>query len=199
MMTLFYSPHATSIDNERGRASGHADVPLSAMGRQKAQELGRHYATTPIKAVFCSDLQRARMTAELAFSGRDIPIRSDARLRECDFGSMTQCPPELLEEERHITSPYPRGESWLVAVQRVGSFLREIHPKYESETIVVIGHKATKYGIDYWTSDSTPLAGVIQRRWEWRDVPIWRYEVYADALQLYRLGDTGDDGENPED
>jgi broad specificity phosphatase PhoE len=45
-MTLFYSPHATSIDNEEGRASGHADIPLSAMGSQKAQELGRHYAAT---------------------------------------------------------------------------------------------------------------------------------------------------------
>lgn len=32
MLTLFYSPHMTSIDNEAGRASGHADVPLSEAG-----------------------------------------------------------------------------------------------------------------------------------------------------------------------
>ncbi len=37
MLTLFYSPHMTSVDNEAGRASGHADVPLSALGRQQAQ------------------------------------------------------------------------------------------------------------------------------------------------------------------
>jgi broad specificity phosphatase PhoE len=183
MMTLFYSPHATSIDNEEGRASGHADVELSAVGRQRAQELGLHYATTAIRAVFCSDLQRARVTAELAFSGRGIPILPDARLRECDFGSMTQCPPELLEEDRHITSPYPGGESWRMAVQRVGSFLQEILPRYQGETIVVIGHKATKYGIEFWTSGSTPLASVISREWEWLEVPIWRYEVHAGTLE----------------
>jgi broad specificity phosphatase PhoE len=44
MLTLFYSPHMTSIDNETGRASGHANVPLSALGRQQAQEVGQHYA-----------------------------------------------------------------------------------------------------------------------------------------------------------
>ncbi len=59
MLTIFYSPHMTSIDNEAGRASGHADVPLSANGRQLAQELGQHYAAEILDAVFCSDLQRA--------------------------------------------------------------------------------------------------------------------------------------------
>jgi broad specificity phosphatase PhoE len=52
MLTLFYSPHMTSVDNEAGRASGHADVPLSALGRKLAQELGQHYATETINAVF---------------------------------------------------------------------------------------------------------------------------------------------------
>jgi alpha-ribazole phosphatase/probable phosphoglycerate mutase len=46
MLTLFYSPHMTSIDNEAGRACGHADVPLSALGRQQAQEPGQQYATS---------------------------------------------------------------------------------------------------------------------------------------------------------
>src|SRR5437879_324577 len=43
MLTLFYSPHMTSVDNETGHASGHADVPLSALGRKLAQDLGKHY------------------------------------------------------------------------------------------------------------------------------------------------------------
>ena len=42
MLALFYSPHATSVDNEAGLASGHADVPLSGLGRRQARELGRH-------------------------------------------------------------------------------------------------------------------------------------------------------------
>jgi hypothetical protein len=63
------------------------------------------------------------------------------------------------------------------------TFLQEILPQYQRKTIVVIGHKATKYGIEFWTSDSTPLASVISRQWEWREVPIWRYAVHAGTLE----------------
>jgi broad specificity phosphatase PhoE len=68
MLTLFYSPHMTSVDNEAGRASGHADAPLSVLGRQLAQELGQHYATETLDAIFCSDLQR-RSVAGAEISG----------------------------------------------------------------------------------------------------------------------------------
>jgi len=44
VLTLFFSPHSTSVDNEAGRASGHHDVPLSAAGRQQANALGDQYA-----------------------------------------------------------------------------------------------------------------------------------------------------------
>jgi broad specificity phosphatase PhoE len=64
MLTLFFSPHMTSVDNEAGRASGHADVPLSVHGQQRAQELGQHYATEALDAIFCSDLQHASSTAQ---------------------------------------------------------------------------------------------------------------------------------------
>ncbi len=59
MITLLYSPHMTSVDNEAGRASGHADVSLSAAGVEQAKALGRAYASEAIDVVYCSDLQRA--------------------------------------------------------------------------------------------------------------------------------------------
>jgi histidine phosphatase superfamily protein (branch 1) len=55
MLTLFYSPHMTSIDNEAGRASGHADVPLSVSGHKLAQELGHSYATETLDAIFLEE------------------------------------------------------------------------------------------------------------------------------------------------
>src|ERR1700751_1529951 len=115
MLTVFYSPHMTSLDNEVRRASGHADVPLSPLGRQQAQELGRHYASVAPDAIFCSDLQRAMTSAQLAFARRDVPLVPDARLRECDYGDMTRAPVAQVEEEfpRRIREPFPHGESVL--------------------------------------------------------------------------------------
>jgi broad specificity phosphatase PhoE len=130
MLTLFYSPHMTSTDNEAKRASGHADVPLSEMGRQRAHELGQHYATETLDAIFCSDLQRALITSQIAFADRSLPIIPDARLREYDYGDMTQYPVAQVEDElpRRIREPFPNGESLLMVVQRMGAFLHYASP-----------------------------------------------------------------------
>jgi broad specificity phosphatase PhoE len=175
MLTIYFSPHGESTDNAAGRASGHADVPLNEHGWQEAQQLGEHYAGYTIDAVFCSDLQRAYITGEIAFSARAIPIFRDARLREFDYGQMTQCAPKELALETHLTNPFPDGESITAAVQRVGNFLREVPRDYDDKAIVVIGHSATKHGLEYWSSD-LPLEEVIKIPWEWRDVAIWPYQ-----------------------
>jgi len=184
MLTLFYSPHSTSVDNEARRASGHADVPLSERGRRQARELRQHYEVITLDAVFCSDLQRAYSTAEIAFSGRGLPILPDARLREYDYGEMTQYPVSQVEEEfeRRITKPFPNGESMLMVAQRVGAFLRDALNEYDEKTIVVIGHRTTRYGLEYWCGDAS-LEEIVRARWEWRDVPIWRYELDARSLE----------------
>ncbi|HLW02634.1 MAG TPA: histidine phosphatase family protein [Ktedonobacterales bacterium] len=178
MLTLFYSPHMTSVDNEARRASGHANVPLSEAGREQARELGQHYATVALDAVFASDLQRAATTVEIAFAGRAVPIVLDARLREYDYGAMTQHPVAEVEAEflRRITEPFPGGESLEMVVERVGAFLREVWVAYDGKNVAVIGHRATKYGLEYWTGERT-LEEIVRTPWEWRDVPIWRYEL----------------------
>src|SRR5258708_3238455 len=99
MLTIFYSPHMTSVDNEAKPASGHADIPLSPLGRKLAQELGQHYAQKTLDAIFHSDLQRATTTAQLAFAERGLPLVPDARLREYDYGEMTQYTVEQVEQE----------------------------------------------------------------------------------------------------
>ena len=183
MLTVLYSPHMTSLDNEVRRASGHADVPLSPLGQQQAQELGQHYASTTLDAIFCSDLQRATTTAQLAFAGRDVLLVPDARLRECDYGDLTRAPVAQVEEEfpRRIWEPFPHGESVLMVVERVGAFLYDALQQYDGKTIVVIGHRATRYGLEYWCGEDT-LEEIVRRPWKWRALPIWRYELTTHTL-----------------
>jgi alpha-ribazole phosphatase/probable phosphoglycerate mutase len=184
VLKLYYSPHMTSVDNEVGRASGHADVPLSPHGQERAQELGRHYAATDHDAVFCSDLQRALATAQIAFAARALPIVPDARLREYDYGDLTQAPVTQVEQEfvRRVTEPFPHGESLVMVVQRVGAFLHDALRTYDGQSIVVIGHRATRYALDYWCGDAS-LEEIVCMPWEWRAVPIWPLEVLADHLE----------------
>jgi len=42
---------------------------------------------------------------------------------------------------------------------------------YDGKTIVVIGHGATRFGIEYWCGDAS-LEEIVRGPWEWREVPI---------------------------
>lgn len=175
MLTVFFSFHSESVDNVSGHASGHADVPLSPHGQQVAKQLGVCYSVETLDAVFCSDLQRAFNTGKIAFSALNIPITPDARLREFDYGKLTRHPSQELALETRINEPFPDGESIFMAVQRVGDFLQEVVRDFDGKTIVVVGHVATKYGLEYWSS-STSLEDIVRAPWEWRDIPIWHYQ-----------------------
>jgi broad specificity phosphatase PhoE len=187
MLTLFYSPHSTSVDNEAGRASGHTDPKLSAKGRKEALELGQRYASEKLDAVFCSDLQRAVTTAEIAFLRRGLPIIQDARLRECNYGTMTLQKPQSLQLERHLTEPYPEGESLYMVAERVGAFLRDVVRDYDGKRVVVIGHRGTHIGIEYWASEDS-LELIVQTPRKLREPPIWQYDFDTDVLKKAYAG-----------
>ena len=67
-----------------------------------------------------------------------------------------------------------------MAVERVGAFLQEASAEHAGQTLVVIGHVATRYGLAFW-SGSAPLEEIVAAPWEWRDAPISRYPLRPDA------------------
>jgi aryl-alcohol dehydrogenase-like predicted oxidoreductase/broad specificity phosphatase PhoE len=174
-LTVIFVTHATSSDNEAGVASGHHDAELSAVGREQARELGARWRDRAIDAVYASDLRRSYETAELAFGDRQLPLFRDARLRECDYGSLTRGPaPEVrAASARHIDRPYPGGESYAQVTSSVGAFLASARRRHPGGRIIVVGHRATHYAIQL-LCDGTSLAAAIAAPFEWQ--PEWTYE-----------------------
>ena len=148
--TIVVETHATSLDNEAGVASGHADVALSRSAGSRPRSSARH-REDGVAAFVCSDLRRAWETAELAFGGRAIPTVRNPRLRE----------------------PFPDGESYEQAIARVKSFLDGLPAHWAGRRVVVIGHRATLYGPEHRLND-VPLAQAIAAPWSWH--PGWTYE-----------------------
>jgi broad specificity phosphatase PhoE len=175
MITIIFEAHSTTTDNEAHLASGHNDVELSAMGLQQSKELGKRYAGKHFDAIFCSDMQRAYKTAEIAF-GDKFPIIQDARLRECDYGDLTQKPKELVDVEKpnRIIIPYPNGESYEQTCARVKSFLSDLSPNYDDKTVMVIGHRATQYGLENGINN-VPVKNAVTAPWKWQ--PGWEYRL----------------------
>ncbi len=175
MITIIFEAHATTTDNEAHLASGHNDVELSTLGLQQAKELGERYAGKHFDGIFCSDMQRAYKTAEIAF-GDKFPITRDARLRECDYGDLTQKPKELVDAEKpdRITVPFPNGESYEQTCERVRDFLIELQNDYDGKTVMIIGHRATQYGLENCIN-KVPIEDAVTALWKWQ--PGWEYRL----------------------
>jgi 2,3-bisphosphoglycerate-dependent phosphoglycerate mutase len=148
---LIFESHSTTVDNEEGRATGWLPGSLSDAGLAQAAELGTRHAGEQIAAVFCSDLARAAQTAAIAFGDSGLPVLHDWRLRECDYGEFNGLPAAQVHSGRagHLDVPYPGGESWRQALGRIGWFLRDLPPRWAGQRLVVIGHVATRWGLDH--------------------------------------------------
>ena len=131
-VTIIFETHSTSLDNEAGIASGHNDVDLSEMGLRQAKGLGERYVDESIAAVICSDLMRSYRTAEIAFGSGSVLILRDPRMRECDYGSLSGFPVEIVDRERsgRIHKPFPDGESYNQVVERVRDLLSDVADRY---------------------------------------------------------------------
>ena len=171
---LVFETHSISTDNERGMATGWLPGELSETGRRLAAELGQRRRGEPIAAVFTSDLRRALETAQLAFGDAGIPIYQDARLRECNYGDWNGMPVARLDAERarRVDDPFPNGESYRQAVERVRAFLDELPRHWDGTTLVLIGHSATRWALDHLLNGA-PLEQLVAAPFNWQ--PGWRY------------------------
>jgi broad specificity phosphatase PhoE len=174
MITIVFEAHGTTFDNEAHLSSGHNDVELSPLGVQQSGEMGERYKDDLFDAIFCSDLQRAYKSAEIAF-GDKWPIIQDARLRECDYGDFTQHPSEEVDQQKplRITEPFPNGESYTQTTARMKSFLDDLKRDYEGKRVIVIGHRATQYGLDHLIN-GVPLETLVSSKFKWQ--PGWEYQ-----------------------
>lgn len=176
MTKIIFESHATSADNENQLASGWNDIDLSELGLEQARAIGERYQDNPPDMVFCSDLQRSYKTAALAFVDQSVPIIVDSRLRECDYGDLTQAPKDKVWAERaqRIEVPFENGESYRETSKRMKEFLDEIRDNFTDETIMIIGHRATQYGLEEHIQGKK-LEDIIAEPWTWQ--PGWIYEL----------------------
>lgn len=173
---LVYETHATTLDNEQGRATGWLPGKLSQRGREQARQLGSRRAADGITAVFSSDLARATQTAAEAFGRSSIPLLLDWRLRECDYGQRNGMPVSELRAGRreHLDRPYPGGESWRQAVARIGRFLNDLPLRWQGQRVLVIGHAATRWGLDHLIAGIS-LEELIEQDFGWQEG--WEYQL----------------------
>lgn len=173
-MKIYFAAHSTTTDNEKEIASGWKDVELSDLGVEQSKEMGERFKDIKIDLICTSDLRRAIDTVKIAF-GDKIPIVIDKRLRELNYGDLNGAPSGTVHSMvmGAIKEPFPNGESCEQAMIRLHEFYNELKEKYWDKTILVVGHRATQYGLDTMTGKSIEECLSVPFKWQ----PYWEYNI----------------------
>lgn len=131
------------------RYIGQTDRPLSALGKQQATLLKAIFSQVPLDNIYCSDLGRARLTADIIASPHPIVPIARGELRELNMGAWegrtfseirAKYPKEFKERGEDIANYRPpRGENFADCSKRVIPVFESL-TKSEESTILIVGH-----------------------------------------------------------
>ena len=148
MSTILLARHGESDWNRAKRWQGHADRPLTDLGRAQARDLAARLEETELDAVYSSDLQRARETAGIVASGHGLEVRELPALREVDVGAWSGL--TRAEAAERFPDAYRRwedggegwddGETYEQLGERVVGAVKRIAADHPGERVLVVTH-----------------------------------------------------------
>jgi len=144
---ILLTRHGQTAWNALGRLQGHTNIELDDIGREQARALGTKLAGERVRAVWASDLSRARQTAEIVAGALGIVnVHTEPLLRERQFGvfeglTRDQCAsqyPDAWAQWLSLTAAPPGGESRESAVARMKDALTNIFDSLEHDAGVAV-------------------------------------------------------------
>jgi broad specificity phosphatase PhoE len=169
---IMYFVHGTTTDNENEISTGWNQGELSELGIEQSIQLRSQTQDQKFDIVFCSDLKRAKDSAKLAFGG-NYQIISDARLRECNYGTFNGGDSKIVEpmQEKMITEKFPEGESYEDVKTRMADFLKFLKEKHDGKSVAIVSHKAPQLALDVLLKNETWEQSLSE---DWRKTKAWQ-------------------------
>lgn len=155
--TLYVIRHGQTQWNLENRVCGRADIPLDERGIAQARAAAEQLRGIRMDRVIASPLVRAQQTAALLLqeSGLNVPIETDARLIEQDFGrndGKNRRDAEFLAKREQMAWKQPDGESVFQVVHRIYSLIDEVRAQGEENVLFVchgaVGRVIRSYFVD---------------------------------------------------
>lgn len=143
--------HGETAWNAERRLQGHTDIPLNETGLAQARATAASLATERFDAAYCSDLTRARQTAEAIANCCGLAPGFDASLRERNFGAFQAL--TYVEAQARFPHDYHRfesrdpeftfpggGENLREFAARIRAALEDIARRHQGGSVLVVTH-----------------------------------------------------------
>lgn len=142
--------HGRTAFNEQRRFQGHLDVDLDDVGRAQAVRAAALLARLSPAAIVCSDLSRARSTADELARLTGLAVTVDKRLREIDVGTWqgltfdevaARFPADVAQWHDEREGRRGGGETAVEVAERAVPAVQDaLHDLADGETLVVATH-----------------------------------------------------------
>ncbi len=149
-MRLFLVRHGITQHNINGLYTGQTDAPLTELGQRQALAVAKYLADETFDAIFSSDLQRARHTAQAIASYHNLPVQEDADLREISMGTWegytsAELQARNIDEWKYVRNDSinhapPGGENFSQVLERAGRALQHCREQYTDKTVLWAAH-----------------------------------------------------------
>ena len=158
---IYFTRHGETTMNAEDHISGITDCALTENGIMQAEQLAEICAAQgDIDLILCSPLKRARRTAEIVAAKLRVPVMTDERLREWNYGSYEDQPrggsPEFQAAKREFgVRMKDGGESLLQLAHRVYCCIDDIRKQYAGMTVLCVCHGGVCRAAETYFKDMT--------------------------------------------
>lgn len=214
MTEIYLIRHAQAEGNRYRVMQGFWDSDVTALGRVQIEELALRFRDDPVDAVYASDLFRARLTATAAARWGNLPLHTDADLREINvgpweglfFGDVCYDEPESAQDFMYDAENWRHegAETYGQVRERAYAALERIARAHEGQRVAVFSHavtircllsKVTGYPLD--DTENLPISrntSVALLRWEnGVFTPVYFNDIsHLSPLSLPAWSSTGD-------
>ncbi|MBQ9633549.1 MAG: histidine phosphatase family protein [Schwartzia sp.] len=186
MMRLILVRHGQTEWNAGGRYQGQSNVALSDTGRKQARFLAERFPVRQLDAIYTSDLDRAKETAECVGKRLGLTVCPEKAFRELSFGDWEGLTYQEIssrwpeEAEKLFTAPdelvIPHGETFRDLQKRALDKIYSLYERHIDQTVAVFAHGAI---------NKTILAGLMH-------IPLhylWSLRQDNTAVNILRLDD----------
>ncbi len=157
-MRLYVARHGETQWNVENRVCGSTDLPLTQKGMEQAERLAEKAEGIKPDVIIASTMLCARQTAGAVARRLNMPVLTDARLAEQNFGTsegVDRKDPDYAVRRRWCSTRFSQGESVFQLVHRVYSFLDELREKYPEKTVLLVCHGSVSRAIRSYFVDMT--------------------------------------------
>lgn len=153
-MKIYVVRHGQTDWNVKNLLQGSTDVELNEVGINQAFQTFSNLSSTVFDAIYSSPLKRALKTAEIINQNADLPIITDNRLAEREFGNFEGLPGMEVNFKKYwdyeLNAQDNNVESIHIFYNRIKDFLQDIIKKYGNtdKNILIVTHNGVNLAID---------------------------------------------------